>query len=252
MANQSTRRTSSRVANLGILLIVVGIVVLALQYIHINMSWLPQRWADLSWPLRIIIPGLALFVVGLVLPDQAGEGLSGLGLVAAAVGTLLWYQDVTGTWSSWAYAWALVFPAAGGLAGIIHGTLHANWRHVRDGFGGFVFGIVMFLVLGYVFEGWLGFEGFGLNRIATWVPVWIPGVVLLAAGLIVLFAGTPGEHSSRRAEREQRRIEREQKWTERRVTSQGRTSTPVVPPEEKKMETIFPTEQPKPEEKQPQ
>jgi hypothetical protein len=248
MADQDTRTTRSSLANLGILLIIVGIVILALQYVHIDMNWLPQRWAELSWPLRIIVPGLALFVVGLVLPDRAGEGLSGLGLVAAAVGTLLWYQDVTGTWASWAYAWALVFPAAGGLAGIIHGTLHANWRHVRDSVGGFLFGIVMFFILGFVFENWLGFEGFGLSRIAAWVP----GVILLVLGVIVLFAGAPGERSSRRAEREQRYIEREQKWADRRGTPQGWTSTPVVPPEEKKMETIIPPEQPKPEDKQPQ
>ena len=248
MADQDTRTTRSSLANLGILLIIVGIVILALQYVHIDMNWLPQRWAELSWPLRIIVPGLALFVVGLVLPDRAGEGLSGLGLVAAAVGTLLWYQDVTGTWASWAYAWALVFPAAGGLAGIIHGTLHANWRHVRDSVGGFLFGIVMFFILGFVFENWLGFEGFGLSRIAAWVP----GVILLVLGVIVLFAGAPGERSSRRAEREQRHIEREQKWADRRGTPQGWTSTPVVPPEEKKMETIILPEQPKPEDKQPQ
>jgi hypothetical protein len=236
-------------ANLGILLIVVGIVILALQYVRIDLNWLPQRWAELSWPLHIIIPGLALFVVGLVLPDRAGEGLSGFGLVAAAVGTLLWYQGITGTWESWAYAWALVFPAAGGLAGIIHGTLHANWRHVRDGAGGLAFGLVAFAVLGYVFEGWLGFEGFGLNRIA----VWVPGVILLAVGVIVLFAGTPGERSSRRADREQRHIEREQRWAGRRATPQGWTSTPVVPPVEKKMETITPpAESTKPEDKQPQ
>jgi len=248
MADQNFRTTRSPMANLGILLIVVGIVVLALQYIHIDMSWLPKRWAELTWPLRIIIPGLALFVVGLVLPDRAGEGLSALGLVAAAAGALMWYQDVTGTWQSWAYAWALVFPAAGGLAGIIHGTLHANWRHVRDSFGGLVFGVVMFLVIGFAFENWLGFEGFGLSRIATWVP----GVLLLAVGVAVLFVGTPCELSSRRTEREQCHIEREQTWTEHRVTPQGWTSTPVVPPVEKKMDIITPPEPAKPEDKQPQ
>ncbi|MCX6086453.1 MAG: hypothetical protein NTW63_01695, partial [Caldiserica bacterium] len=88
MANQNTRTTRSPMANVGILLIVVGIVILALQYVHIDLSWLPKRWMEMSWPLRIIIPGLVLFVVGLVLPDGSGEGLSDVGLVAAAVGTL--------------------------------------------------------------------------------------------------------------------------------------------------------------------
>jgi hypothetical protein len=76
-------------------------------------------------------------------------------------------------------------------------------------------------------------------------------VILLAAGLAVLFAGTPGERSSRRAEREQRRLEREQRWSERRGTPQARTITPVVSPEDKKMETIVPPEPVKPEDKQP-
>jgi hypothetical protein len=249
MADQETRtRRRSSMGSVGILLIVAGIVILALQYVHIDMSWLPNRWAELTWPLRIIIPGLALFIVGLMLPDRAGEGLSGFGLVAAAAGVLLWYQAVTGTWASWAYAWALVLPAAGGLASIIHGMLHANWRHVRDGLGGLAFGLVAFVVLGYVFEGWLGFTGFGLNRIAAWVP----GVILLAVGITVLFIGTPGEHSSRRAEREQRHIEREQRWAERRGTSQGWTSAPVVPPDQKKMETIMPVEPTTLEDKKPQ
>jgi hypothetical protein len=252
MSDQDKRTFRSPAANLGILLIVVGIVVLALQYLHIDVSWLPERWAELSWPLRIIVPGLALFVVGLVLPGTAGEGLSGFGFVAAAVGALLWYQGVNGTWSSWAYAWALVFPAAGGLAGIIHGTLHANWRHVRDSAGGLVFGLVMFVVLGFVFERWLGFGGFGFDRIAAWVP----GVILLGVGVLVLFAGTPGERRDRRAERWERRAEH---WGERsgrpQVTGeahqppQGWTAAPVVPPQDKVTDSNTPPAPPSSEDK---
>ncbi|MGB9666745.1 MAG: hypothetical protein ACPL2N_05495 [Candidatus Cryosericum sp.] len=203
MPEQKSRRARTPHENFGIFLIVVGVIILAFQFVHIDLGWLPRRWADLSWPLQLIIPGLAVFAVGLVLPDGAGEGLSGFGLIVASVGALLWYQDVTGTWASWAYAWALVFPGAGGLAGIIHGTLHANWRHVRESAGGFLFGIVMFVVLGLVFESWLGFEGFGLGRLASLVPAWIPGAAILAVGLIVLLAGSSGgRRSSARGERQ--------------------------------------------------
>lgn len=245
MSNQDNRTSRSPMANLGILLIVVGIVVLALQYFHLDVSWLPERWAELSWPTRIIVPGLVLFVVGLVLPGGAGEGLSGLGFVAAAVGGLLWYQGVTGTWSSWAYAWALVFPAAGGLAGILHGVIHANWRHVRESAGELFFGLLMFVILGYSFERWLGFSGFGFGRIAPWIP----GVILLCVGVAVLFVGTPGEHRERRAERIERRSEHQQVVVEPHQASQGWTAAPAVPPQEKKMETIIPAEPAKPEDK---
>lgn len=245
MTDQDNHTSRSSSANLGILLIAVGIVVLALQYLHIDVSWLPARWAELSWPLRIIVPGLALFVAGLVLPGTAGEGLSGFGFVAAAVGALLWYQGVTGTWSSWAYAWALVFPAAGGLAGIIHGTLHGNWRHVRDNAGGLVFGLVMFVILGFVFERWFGFGGFGFDRIAAWVP----GVILLGVGVVVLFAGTPGERHERRAERREGRSDRPQATVETHQPPQGRAAAPAVPPQDKKMETITPPAPPTSEDK---
>ncbi len=204
MADNGYQHQRSPRANLGIFLIIVGIVVLAFQYIRIDLSWLPARWAELAWPLRIIVPGLALFVVGLVLPGSTGDGLAGFGLVAAGVGTLLWYQSVTGTWSSWAYAWALVFPGVGGLAGIVHGCIHGNWRNVRESLGALVFGVATFLILGVVFEGVLHFEGFGLTRIASWIP----GVVLLGLGVVVLFAGLPGEWMKRHAERDRQRVER--------------------------------------------
>jgi len=137
-------------------------------------------------------------------PEKACQGLVWLSQRSELCSGI---EDITGTWASWAYAWALVFPAAGGLAGIIHGTLHANWRHVRDSAGGFLAGIVMFLVLGFVFELWLGFEGFGLARLASLIPKWIPGATLLLVGLIVLLAGVAGKREPLRSERDQQQAE---------------------------------------------
>lgn len=245
MPNQNHRRARTPQDNLGILLIVAGVVILVLQYIPVDPSWLSRQWRDLPWPLHIIIPGLAVFVAGLLLPEGAGEGLSGFGLVVAAVGALLRYQDITGTWASWAYAWALVFPAAGGLAGIIHGTLHANWRHVRDSAGGFLAGIVMFLVLGFVFESWLGFEGFGLARLASLIPAWIPGAALLLVGLIVLLAGVAGRGGPLRSERDQQQAEHRDGFP-------APTQAPGVPGEPTQMETIIPPDETGSDKRQPQ
>ncbi len=232
MADQDKRSSRSSTAKFGILLIVVGVVMLCLQFLHIDLGWLPERWAELQWPLRIIIPGSVMFVAGLILPGGVGDGLSGFGLVAAAVGCLLWYQAVTGTWSSWAYAWALVFPGAGGLAGILHGTIHTDWRHVRESFGELIFGCVAFVVLGFVFERWLGFEGFGFGRIAAWIP----GVILLGMGAVVLLVGTPGERSVRT---------RHESATQ--PVGPGNESNPVGAPPAKTPETIAPAEPSEPE-----
>ena len=235
-------------ANLGILLIVVGIVILALQYVHIDMSWLP---AALGRSVMAIAHHHSRTGVVRRRSDSAGPRRRGSVRIGAG-GRSGWHSALVPGASpargqSWAYAWALVFPAAGGLAGIIHGTLHANWRHVRDSFGGFAFGIVMFLVLGFVFESWLGFEGFGLSRIATWVPAWFCWQQVSSSSSRVLpvnaAQGVPNANSGV--------CEREQKWSERHGTTQGWNTTPVVPPVEKKMETITPPEPAKPDDVQP-
>lgn len=201
---EEKKRTSwSPFASAGVILIVIGILLLVLQHVHLTISWLPATWKDFPWQLRMIFGGLVVFVIGLVLPGDAGQGLAGFGFVVAAVGALLWYQETTNTWSSWAYAWALVFPAAGGLAGIIHGTLHANWRHVRDSAGSLFFGLIAFVILGFVFERWLGFTGFGFGQLAPWIP----GIVLLGAGVLVLLFGTPRDWDRRRLQEHERRTE---------------------------------------------
>ena len=46
------------------------------------------------------------------------------GTVATTVGLVLLYQNNTGHWESWAYAWALVGPAASGLGLALWGAAH--------------------------------------------------------------------------------------------------------------------------------
>ena len=91
---------------LGIILVLVGGAFLAAQYLNVDLG-------EIGWPVWIIGPGLILLLAGFLVPG--GSGMIIGGTVVTAIGLLLFYQDATNHWESWAYAWALIGPGASGL-----------------------------------------------------------------------------------------------------------------------------------------
>jgi len=86
----------------GALLIVLGAGALAVR----------ETGPEIGWPAWVILPGLVLLLAAFAVPEPAGSGLAVVGGIVTAVGAVLAVQDATGTYASWAYAWALVAPAA--------------------------------------------------------------------------------------------------------------------------------------------
>jgi hypothetical protein len=166
----------------GGLLIVVGIVLLAAQLAGLDLG---TYLGNLGWPAFVIVPGVALLAIGLVLRDEPGIGLSAAGGIVTTVGLLLWYQDATDHWSSWAYAWALVGPAAPGAAMALWGILHLRAGVLRAGLSMLVVGVVLFLVLFGFFEGILNIGG---NRgVAPYGRQALP-VALIALGVLIVLS----------------------------------------------------------------
>ena len=173
MSNQTENRGPS-VGTWGVggLLIVLGALLLVGQLLGIR----PGRFL---WPFFVIVPGVVVFAIALTAEPQAGEVLAIVGGIVTMVGALLLYQNTTGHWTSWAYAWALVGPTAAGLAQMIYGslkgpdTLVATGRHVAT------IGIAIFLVGAVFFELVIGISGFGLGRFG-WP------VLLIGAGAFFL------------------------------------------------------------------
>jgi len=107
------------------------------------------------------------------------------GAVVTTIGLILLYQDATGHWESWAYAWAL-FPAASGLGLALWAIRSGNGSEFRAGTWGLLGGLAFFAVAFLFFEGIIGLSGDRLP-IADWVlPVVVIGigVVVLARGLM--------------------------------------------------------------------
>lgn len=130
----------------GLILIIVGVFFLALQL----FPGLSGR-IDLSqhWPLIIVgIGGLFWAAALLGTPPLAipGSIIGGLGL-------LLYYQNLSGNWSSWAYTWTLI-PGFVGLGTLFNGLMTGQKHAWREGGRLIATSLVLFLIFGTFLGGW--------------------------------------------------------------------------------------------------
>jgi drug/metabolite transporter (DMT)-like permease len=160
---------------IGLLLVVAGAVLFAGQWFNIGID-------DVGWPFFVIAVGVAILVVGLVVAGEQGMVIGGT--VVTTVGLVLLYQNNTGRWESWAYAWALVGPAASGLGLMLWGARNGDTGDLRNGTWGLLGGLGLFLVGFLFFEGIIGIGG---DRLA--LPEWLLPVVVIGIGVVVLGRG---------------------------------------------------------------
>lgn len=140
----STRRAGVAV---GIVLISAGIWFLLLQFLPGLGSWF-------SWPMIIVGVGGLLFLIGIL----AGEpGMAVPGCVVGGIGLLLYWQNATGNWASWSYAWSLI-PGFVGVGVLISGVFTGNREELRGGAWLMAISLVLFAVFSSVF-GITGFLG---------------------------------------------------------------------------------------------
>ena len=142
--NKMTREHDGRpIAAFG--LIALGVLVLVGQLSGFSLF-------STLWPLFVAAPGL----VFLYLAYTGGKKEAGFavpGTVVTGTGLILFYQNITGHWVSWAYAWTL-YPLFVGLALNFmrsrtgdEGQQKASQILMRIGSIGFILGAVFFEVL---------------------------------------------------------------------------------------------------------
>jgi hypothetical protein len=159
---------------LGGALILVGIALLVAQLVGVDLG-------RVGWPFFIIVPGVVVLILGLWLGGSAGEGASVLGSMITTVGLILLYQNSTGHWATWAYAWALVAPTSIGVGQFLFGTVHGQGKLVRSGLDTMLAGVGIFVVLGLFFELVIGLSGFNVRGGDIILPA-----VLIGLGLLLL------------------------------------------------------------------
>ena len=94
----------------AVLLIGLGLLFLIGQIFNINL------WDILgfSWPVFVMIPGV-IFLALAFTGDRKMAGFAFPGTIITGTGAILWYQNLTDNWQSWAYIWTL-YPGFVGLA----------------------------------------------------------------------------------------------------------------------------------------
>jgi len=152
----------------GVILVLLGAWLLAVQFVPglenvINI--------DFTWPWIIITIGLLIFVFGLAVGEP---GMAVPACVVSGIGLILLYQNTTGNWESWSYAWTLI-PGFVGVGSVISGLLGDDRRRsIGDGLNLMVISAVLFLIFG-------SFLG-GLELLGDYWPVLL---ILLGTWLLL-------------------------------------------------------------------
>jgi hypothetical protein len=143
-----------RSLSFGILLILIGGWFLAVQFFEPLEDWF-DNFAE--WPFWIIGLGL-LFLVVAVVSGMTGWAIPGT--VISGIGGILYYQNYTNDWASWAYAWTLIIGFVGIGVFIMH-LLDGNLRKaVSEGGNSIITSAVLFLIFGSFFRYIFGQEPF--------------------------------------------------------------------------------------------
>ena len=132
-----------------------------------------------DWPMWVMLAGAAILVIGLLVgePDMAVPAC-----IVAGIGGILYYQNATNNWESWAYLWTLIpgFVGVGKiLSGIIGGDLMAC---LREGLGLLLTCAILFTIFATIFNAWTIFGSY-----SAYVPIallFVLGIWLIVRGII--------------------------------------------------------------------
>jgi len=157
---------------LGILLIAVGAWLVATRQVPDLQQWIDRYF---TWPMWTIGAGLLVLLIGLI---TGAPGMAIPASIIAGIGGILYYQNETGNYASWSYAWTLI-PGFVGVGTILAGLLGENTRR-NLGHGLRLVGTSAVLFL--VFATFFGEFNF-LGEYGAAIILILLGVFILARGI---------------------------------------------------------------------
>ena len=125
---------------LGLLLVLAGALFLAQQFYPDLKVW---DYFTFSWPVYVIGAGVLLLLLGLLV---GAPGMAVPATIVAGIGGVLYWQETTGNWDSWAYTWTLI-PGFVGLGIILEALLEGKPRGgLRAGGSLMVISAILFVI----------------------------------------------------------------------------------------------------------
>jgi hypothetical protein len=162
----------------GLILLLVGGFFLAAQFVP-QLSQLVQ--IHYAWPLWVVGVGLIFLVMAVAV---RAPGLAVPASIISGIGGILYYQNATGAWESWSYAWTLI-PGFVGIGILIMNLLEGRFlQGIKDA----IWPILVSLIMFGIFSSFLG----GNNQFNQLWPL-----LLIGLGLWTMLEGV-----SRRRRRE--------------------------------------------------
>lgn len=134
--------------NLGSL--VGGLILMAVGLLALLANWAGVEFWTSFWPLIIIGFGAIFFIIMLASPKSAAP-LAIPGSIFVGIGTMMFIQNLTGHWESWAYGWTVILMSVGiGIYVMGHWAREEQQREAGKRVLGI--GLVLFIVFGAFFE----------------------------------------------------------------------------------------------------
>jgi len=163
----------------GVLLVGVGGLLLLTRLTDISLG-------GETWPLWLVVPGVACLVASFALPQRQGLGLAIAGAIVTTIGLILWVQETYDAYATWAYAWALVAPTAPGVGTLLYGAVKGDGELVRTGLRSTAVGLALFAGFALFFEGVIGLSGEPIAAFGDVLPFAVIGLgVLLVVASVV-------------------------------------------------------------------
>ncbi len=149
-----------------------GIILIAIGAFLLVTRVYPGVFSFLDWQFSIIGVG-AIFLLAAILTRNGGLAIPGC--ILGGVGAILYYQDITNSWETWAYAWTLI-PGFVGLGILLSGLIDRSGPRFESS------GLVLMAISAAGFFIFGGTLGFGWSYGAYW-PLFI-----IALGVIILIS----------------------------------------------------------------
>jgi hypothetical protein len=161
----------------GAVLIAIGLLSLFGQVFRGFSFW------SYLWPFIIVGFG-GLFFVGMFAGGKSMAGLAIPGTIISGLGLMMFLQNITDHWESWAYSWTVILVLVG--LGIFIAGLYAGDEHRRQaGMRLMKVGAILFIIFGGFFE--LIFSSFLHHGVQQYI---FPALlVLLGVYLVVVRSG---------------------------------------------------------------
>jgi hypothetical protein len=162
------QRARSAIAS-GTILVIIGVALLVARLV-------PGIFGHLTWPFIVIGVGVLMLVLAIA---TGNAGLAVPGCIVGGIGLILWWQNTSGRWETWSYAWTLI-PGFVGVGALVQGLLEAKpVRALLDALWPILISAILFVVCSSFFGGPL----FG-------VPWYVlAGGALILVGVLVILRG---------------------------------------------------------------